>query len=110
MISLPPDWVADIGCRVARPGEVIRYLGGSIGVQVTPATELEYLLGKVCKRVKHWSNRLLTLQGQIMLMRHVLQAILVFHLMALFMNMDGFKQLEAVCKEFMWGPGEQGNP
>lgn len=45
-----------------------------------------------------------------MLMHHVLRAILVFHLMALDMNQDGFRCLERVCREFVWGLGEQGNP
>lgn len=35
---------------------------------------------------------------------------LVFHLMALAMNQDGFKSLESLCKEFVWGFGDQGNP
>lgn len=43
-------------------------------------------------------------------MKHVLQEILVFHLMALAMNQDGFLLLEGLCREFVWGPGEQGNP
>lgn len=34
----------------------------------------------------------------------------IFHLMALAMNLDGFKLLEGLCREFIWGPGENGNP
>lgn len=43
-------------------------------------------------------------------MRHILKAIPVFHLMDLAMNLDGFKMLETMCREFVWGPGEQGDP
>lgn len=28
----PPAWLADTGCRVARPKEIIKYLGSPIGV------------------------------------------------------------------------------
>lgn len=111
MDDLPPlDWLATTRCKVAQPGEVIRYLGSPIGVYMTPTMELEYLLGKVRKRLSHWSNRIWTLQGRIVLMKHVLRAIPVFHLIALDMNQDGFKLLEGMCREFVWGLGEQGNP
>lgn len=43
-------------------------------------------------------------------MRHVLKTLLVFHLMALDSNRDDFKCLEGICREFLWGPGDNGNP
>lgn len=52
--------------------------------------EAEFLLDKVRKRVNHWAYHLLMMQGQIVLMRHVLPAMPVFHLMALDLNKDGF--------------------
>lgn len=34
----------------------------------------------------------------------------MFHLTALVMNQDGFKLLEGLCREFVWGPGKHGDP
>lgn len=48
-----PAWLASTGCKAAQPGEVVRYLGSPIGVQISIATETEYLLGKVRKRIRH---------------------------------------------------------
>lgn len=45
-----------------------------------------------------------------MLVRHILHVILTCHLMALTLTKAGFDDLEQVCREFVWGPGEQGNP
>lgn len=84
----------------------MRYLGSPIGVHVFIATKTEYLLGKVRKRVWHWANRLLSMQGRIVLVRHVLRAIPVFHLMSLALNHDGFKSLESIYHEFVWGLGD----
>lgn len=44
------------------------------------------------------------------LIRHVIRSILVYYLMLFKLSGDGYQQLEAVCKEFFWGLGEQGNP
>lgn len=56
--SPPPPWIFLIGCKVAQPGEVYKYLGSPIGVHVSTTMEAEFLLGKVMKRVSHWANRL----------------------------------------------------
>lgn len=76
-------WYTTTGCKVARPGEIISFLGCPIGVKISALKEVEFLMDKVHKRVNHWSNHLLTLQGRILLVRHIWKAIPVYHLMAL---------------------------
>lgn len=60
--------------------------------------EAEFLLDKVRKRIFHWSNRLLSLQGRIVMLKHVLRAILVFHLMSLALNKGNAEELEQICR------------
>lgn len=105
-----PDWIYQTGCRVVWNGEIVTYLGSPVGINITPSQEAEFLLNTIRKRTRHWANHLLSLQGRIVLLRHVLRAIPVYHLMALNLNKDGFKMLEGICREFVWGIGEQGNP
>lgn len=77
------------GCKISQLREVIVYLGYPISVKFTTSKEAKFLMGKVRKRVNHWSNRLLSLQGRLVLLKHVLRAMLVFHLMALNLNKEG---------------------
>lgn len=68
------------------------------------------MASKVRKQLKHWENRMLTMQGRVVLLQSVLRAMLVYHLMSLCMLKDGFKRLEDLCKEFLWGVEESGDP
>lgn len=43
-----------------------------------------------------------------MLVKHVLKAIPLYHLLALTLNQEGFRGLEQICREFLWGPRESG--
>lgn len=45
-----------------------------------------------------------------MLLKHVLRAIPVFYFMALTLNKDGLRDLEKICKVFVWRPREGGHP
>lgn len=79
-------WYANSGCKVAQLGEIINYLGCPMGCKILVSKEAKFLLDKVRKRVFHWSNQLLSLQGRLVLLKHVLRAVPVFHLMALMLN------------------------
>lgn len=57
-----------------------------------------------------WSNWLLTMVGRLVLIHHVIRSIPVYYLMLFELSGDGYQQLEAICQEFFWGLGEQGNP
>lgn len=55
-----PPWMVNSDCKVAAHREVITYLGCPIGFGVTSAMEAEFLLGKVRKRLRNWSNKMLS--------------------------------------------------
>lgn len=75
--------VSTTGCRIAKARKIISFLGCPIGVQISIDKETKYLMDKVRKRVSHWANKLLTLQGRVVLVKDVLQAIPIYHLMVL---------------------------
>lgn len=87
-------WVAGMGFRVAHPSEMIPYLGYPMVVWILSKQEAEFLVNKPRMHVRHWSNRLLSLQGQLVLVCHVLRAMPIYNLMALSLKQDGFKRLE----------------
>lgn len=73
-----------------------------------PNLEAEFLIGKVRKRLRHWSTRMLSWDSKVVLLRHVLRAIPSYHLMVLAPNRKGYDGLEKSCKQFLWGVNEEG--
>lgn len=104
--SPEPTWLWKIDCKIAKPDKMIVYLGSPIEHRLSIIREMKFILGKVQKRLSHYANRLLTMEGRLTLMKHVLYAIPVFHLMTLKLLKDGFGRLEGLCREFMWGKND----
>lgn len=48
--------------------------------------------------------------SHLILIWHVICSIPVYYLMLFELSDDGYQKLEAMCCEFFWGLGEQGNP
>lgn len=82
---------------MAEPDEVIVYLGSLIGNRLSASREMEFIVGKVKKRLCHQANTFLAMQGRLTLMKHVLRAIPIFHRMALKLLKDVFSRLESLC-------------
>lgn len=89
---------------------MFKYLGCPVGFDLAPGKIVRFLMDNVRKKFRHWSNRLLTMAGRLVLIKHVIRSIPVYYLMLFELSGDGYQQLEAVCREFFWGLGEQGNP
>lgn len=90
MASPFPEWLNNIGCKCVQEGAIATYLDILVGINIMPSQEAEFLLDKVRKQTRCWANRLLSLQVRIILLRHVLRAIHVYHLMALHLDKEGF--------------------
>lgn len=61
-IALPigtptPEWLKTIGCIIAKPGEVLRYLGAPGGVRLSRTQVQDYCLDRVCKRISKWKSK-----------------------------------------------------
>lgn len=65
-------WYKNTGCKISRPWEIINYLGCPVGCKVSASKEAKILMDKVRKRIFHWSNKLLSLQGRVVPLKHVL--------------------------------------
>lgn len=76
-----PQWILDSGNKVLWAGEVTKYLGCPIGMEIKPIQVLDFLLGKVRKRLRHWLNILLSFPSRVTLVKHVLRAIPVYSFM-----------------------------
>jgi hypothetical protein len=114
LIQLDPnpelDWFRRSGCTIAEDREVLKSLGIPFGKKVTAKQEINFVLGKVRKRLRTWSFRLLPMASRILALQHVLRAIPAYFLMTLSFTKDGFNQLETVCRQFLWGSQPSGNP
>lgn len=47
------DWLSNTGCKVAARDEVVTYLGCPIDSNLSTAQEVEFLVSKVRKRLRH---------------------------------------------------------
>lgn len=75
---------------------------------ITPGQELKFILVKVKKRLWHWANHLLSFTSRAIMLKHVFRAIPLYHLMILELYGGGYKMLEKIGKDFLWGMSPNG--
>lgn len=85
-----PNWFPRASCRIAVWGEVFKYLRCPVGFDLGPNKILCFLMDNVRKKFRHWSNKLLTMVGHLVLIRHMIFSILVYYLMLFELNRDGY--------------------
>jgi hypothetical protein len=56
-----PEWFERSGCSVVPDGQVIKYLGCPFGRKVTQQQEVQFILSKMRCRLRHWTNRMLSM-------------------------------------------------
>jgi hypothetical protein len=105
-----PLWLSHVGSNIAEDRDQLVYLGCPFGRQMTPEQELMYILSKMRTRLRHWTNRFLSITSKLVLVKHVLKAMPTFFLMLLDLSQEGFRKLEAVCRTFLWGHNVNLNP
>jgi hypothetical protein len=98
-----PAWFQQVECEQAQPGQLLKYLGCPMGKQFTQAQEVDYMLDKVQVRPCRWANRLLSFEGKVILLHHVIRQMPTFFLVLLDFTQDSFRRLEAICRRFLWG-------
>ncbi|CAM6102385.1 unnamed protein product [Calypogeia fissa] len=59
-------------------------------------------------RLAAWSSRLLTFMGRVLVVKHVLQAIPIYHAMFLHAPDTICKKFSRLCKDFLWGFNKAG--
>ncbi|KAL3695698.1 hypothetical protein R1sor_009774 [Riccia sorocarpa] len=105
-----PIWLDRTGCEVAEPGKSFKYLGVATSSPVDERTITAEIVQKLMRKLKHWSNRLLSWPAKTILLKHVLAATPLYQLMSVGLCSDGLEELEKLCRSFLWGWNEEGNP
>ncbi|KAL3679921.1 hypothetical protein R1sor_022877 [Riccia sorocarpa] len=105
-----PEWMASTGCEIAGPGRCFKYLGVATSSHIDENAITYEIVKKLLQKLKHWSNCLLSWQAKTILLKHVLAAIPLYQLMSVGLCNDGLEELERLCRNFLWGWNEEGNP
>ncbi|KAL3695349.1 hypothetical protein R1sor_009425 [Riccia sorocarpa] len=100
--------MVDTGCHVAELGEIVVYLGGPIGRGVSDGQLVDFLIAKFQKRLGHWSTKVLSWAGRVIILRHILALIPIYHFSTLSLTRHGFGELEKVARAFLWGLNNEG--
>lgn len=104
----PPAWLQNMGCTISEPGEVLRYLGAPFGCELLVSQMHIFCLDKIGARLSSWSTRFLSFAGRVLLIKHVLQAIPIYHMMLL-KSSDGLaRKIIALSRGFLWGQNVNG--
>ncbi|KAL3697349.1 hypothetical protein R1sor_011425 [Riccia sorocarpa] len=103
-----PGWLNNIGCYVAREGEVVRYLGHPIGWNVKAAQKCDYILGKIQRRLGSWTYRMLSFAGRMVVLKYVLKVMPNHLFTCLALNQKSLGFLESACRKFLWGQNDSG--
>ncbi|XP_027168472.1 uncharacterized protein LOC113768348 [Coffea eugenioides] len=80
----------------------IKYLGVPLIRRRMGATIFDPLLEKLRARLFHWSSKLLSTGGKIVLIRHVLGSIPLFMLQAVNPPKSVLAALSRICNSFLW--------
>ncbi|CAM6097625.1 unnamed protein product [Calypogeia fissa] len=109
-LALPdiPIWLRQSGGVISEAGMVHKYLGAPIGWDLKPTVLHNFCFDKLGARLALWSARLLTFTGRVLLIKHVFQAIPVYHSMLLHAPDMVCTKMNRLCKDFLWGFNKQG--
>lgn len=103
-----PQWLLDKGCKILAPGVILRHLGASAGYQVSLPSLLNYSLDRVHDSIACWKEHHILFASKLILIKQVLLAIPVFHMMTIHFTKAASLQLQRMCKDFLWGFNSSG--
>lgn len=78
-LSAIPQWLADKGCPIQGPGDILKYLGALLGSKIPPQKISDFYLDIVYKRVSSWHTKHISFTEKLILGRQILQAIPMYH-------------------------------
>ncbi|KAL3677354.1 hypothetical protein R1sor_027302 [Riccia sorocarpa] len=109
-LALPnvPQWLPATGCKIVSPGEHIVYLGCKAGPSFEEEDHARDIANKLVRKLAHWSHKFLTWPGRVVILRHILKAIPIYSFLSIGLSEEGYKHLEAVCRDFIWGTNRDG--
>jgi hypothetical protein len=99
----PPLWLIDTGCHIRIRGKVKKYLGAPWGMGLLDPSCRTSVKTELVTASKTWSAQLLSFPGQVLLVKHVLQAIPIYHMMFIKVPQKTASKLECIFRSFLWG-------
>lgn len=104
-----PEWVGKTSYRILKPKEVHKYLGTPLGHDIDSRQLHIFVIERVKAHILHsWSTKTLSFSGRILLIRHILQAIPIYHLLFMPISTSMSKLVASILKDFLWGFNEVG--
>jgi hypothetical protein len=102
------EWFSETGCQVAVRGQFYKYLGCPIGINLSRQSELDFVIDKVRKKLRHWSHKLLSMAGRAIYIKHILRVVLVYSLMIFDFSKAGMNRLKTLPRKFLWSFSAEG--
>ncbi|KAL3686074.1 hypothetical protein R1sor_004096 [Riccia sorocarpa] len=79
------------------------YRGCPVGWSLSEKEQGEYIVGKIQRKLRNWSYRMLDFSGRLVVIRHILKAVPVLVLTVTPLHKKTLDRMEAVCRDFLWG-------
>ncbi|KAL3699343.1 hypothetical protein R1sor_017365 [Riccia sorocarpa] len=102
------NWLNESGCEVADHRRRFRFLGVWSGRDITQVEIAEKLTKSIDCRLRSWVNKHLTFHSRLLLIKHVLTAIQMHHLMSIGLDKKGLTRINRAVRQFLWGTAESG--
>lgn len=96
-------WLTNIGCTISPSGVIQKYLGAPFVQNLKISTLHNFCLESISKRIKGWVDKLLLFTSKVLLIKHVLQSIPIYHMMSITTLVGTIKQINRMLKDFLWG-------
>lgn len=98
-----PNWLSDLGCEISEEGKVQKYLGAPFGTKITPMQVQQFCLNGIRARLSSWTLKTISFSGRVLLIKQVLMAIPVYHMMYVSISKNTSDQIRRMCCDFLWG-------
>ncbi|KAL3692146.1 hypothetical protein R1sor_005797 [Riccia sorocarpa] len=107
-VQEPQEWIRNTGCKIARKGEIVIYLGGPTGAELKDDQIGEFVMNNLRNHLFYWSHKLLTWARKVIILKHILGMVPIYQLMTLSLTRKEFTELEKVNRLFLWGLNSNG--
>lgn len=103
-----PIWLQETRCKLSGVGEVQQYLGAPFRLKLSVSQQHCFCLDRIGGRLSAWSTHFLSFTGRVLLVKHVLQAIPIYHMMFLRSSEVLARKIISLSRVFLWGQNEIG--
>ena len=105
-----PDFLRELGLTCLGPGCPTMYLGVPFGSRLSAAQRGQACLDRVAAFIAKWSGCHLSFAMRAVILRHALTGVPVYFYSTCIFAKGVFKQLESMCRAFLWGSKVDGSP